>query len=83
MMYLTQKGYPAVAIMGTDCSTQQVTKLKRFFDRVKVIGDGDDAGRKMGKRLVTALGGIGELVELPEGMDPDELSDAQLAQYLA
>jgi DNA primase len=68
----------AVACMGTALTTQQLQLLLRFTDRICIVFDGDDAGRKAaGKSMETALPLLEShqaisFLTLPDKQDPDE-----------
>ncbi len=75
-MWLYQLGYRgAGALMGTYTSEMQEEKIVKFFDKVFILGDGDAAGREMGRKTSERLKGrvATQIAELPEGRDPDEL----------
>lgn len=83
VIYLTQRGYNAVAICGSFISALQIEKLKRF-SRVTLVLDGDKAGREATERALRALSKVmrTDAINLPEGVDPDELSDGELVEFL-
>ena len=76
---LQQKGFPAVAPLGTALTEEQVTLLRRYTDTVYVSFDGDDAGRKAVMRAVPMLRDSDFRILVPEKegygrcKDPDEL----------
>ena len=66
-----------VAPLGTAFTTEQAKLIKRFAPDVVFLFDGDAAGRKAVRlsREAVRLAGIGARVaDLPNGVDPDELS---------
>lgn len=66
----------AVAPLGTALTGHQVRTLKRFANRVVILFDADDAGRKAARRAVGLLveaGLEGHVAALPPGEDPDSL----------
>lgn len=75
VMTLAQAGFDnAVCAMGTALTEAQARELKRFADRVALVFDGDDAGRKAAMKavpVVVAAGLEGQYVLLPPGEDPD------------
>ncbi len=80
-MYLQQKGLKAVSTMGTAKITEdQLALLRRYTKEVWFSYDGDAAGQKaqhramqQTRRVVPTYG-----VSLPEGKDPNELSDDEI-----
>ena len=65
----------AVASLGTAFTPAQTQLLTRFTNRVVVSYDGDAAGAKATRRsldLLLARGLEVRVVDLPEGMDPDD-----------
>ncbi len=75
---LHQLRIPAVALLGTHMSPRQ-QDLLREVPRVILLMDGDEAGRRAAQvihgRLPDAV-----VVDLPEGLDPDDLGDYELAE---
>jgi DNA primase len=66
-----------VAPLGTAFTTEQAKLIKRFAPDVVFLFDGDAAGRKAVRlsREAVRVAGIGARVaDLPDGVDPDELS---------
>ena len=66
----------ALAALGTAFTADHAAWLKRSCDKVTVVFDGDDAGRKAAESSVGPLLGAGlevALVMLPAGEDPDTL----------
>lgn len=81
VMRLAQIGVPAVALLGTALSeTQREWLLRR--ETVVLMLDGDPAGREAAIRIGATLPGALS-VDLPEGCDPDELSDDALEALLS
>lgn len=78
VMRLAQIGVPAVALLGTALSTQQAELLAPAA-RILIMLDGDAAGRLASRDLRSRLAPAHIAVaELPEGHDPDQLSDHDL-----
>lgn len=81
VMRLAQAGFPgAVALLGTHLSSAQrdwVAKAPKML----VLLDGDDAGRRASANIATQLGHLTDvrLFFLPDGLEPEDLSDFQLA----
>ena len=66
-----------VAPLGTAFTTEQAKLLKRFAPDVIFLFDGDAAGRKavrLSREAVRAAGISARVADLPNGIDPDELS---------
>ena len=66
-----------VAPCGTALTEQQAKLLKRYTDKAVVVGDGDKAGLKAMNAQIDLLLKFDfrvEIVELPEGEDPDSLA---------
>jgi DNA primase len=64
----------AVATMGTALGEEAARRLARYSQRVTVVNDGDDAGRKAAVRSAEVLLAEGFRVHiaiLPAGQDPD------------
>ena len=80
VLRLAQVGVPAVALLGAHASAQQCGMLAAA-GRVVVMLDGDRAGRAGARRLVERLGGRRDVrvIELGDGVDPDDLDDEELA----
>ena len=81
---LAQAAVPnVVALLGTTASPIQLKWIARA-PRVLFMLDGDDAGRKAAPSLVAALGNSTEVVvhELPDQMEPEDLSDQELAEIV-
>jgi DNA primase len=76
-----QAGHPAVvALMGSSFSQRQSELLLSHFASVKVMLDGDDPGRYAAEvmpKLLRPKMRVHE-VELPNGMQPDQLSSAEI-----
>jgi DNA primase len=65
-----------VAPMGTAFSPEQARLLRRFTDKVKLLYDPDEAGRKAQERSVEILWEEGleaKIAMLPEDSDPDDM----------
>jgi len=83
-MYLWQIGLPALGLLGSSLSKEQEAMIVDRFDRVLLLFDGDEAGRRatddclvrLGKRIWTRA------VSLPDGLQPDNLLAEELAANL-
>jgi DNA primase len=78
-------GYQCVvSIMGAAITDEQVALLKENFDRVLLLLDGDESGRKatasIAEKLINDL--FVRIVTLPEGIDPDHADVATLSRLL-
>ena len=78
---LHQFGYQeSCGVLGTALTTEQVRRLSGFVNRVDLVFDGDEAGRKAAFKsveMILAQGlGVG-VVLLPEGEDVDSLLQEQ------
>ncbi len=66
-----------VAPLGTAFTPEQAKLLKRFAPAVVFLFDGDAAGRKavrLSREAIRAAGLTARVADLPNGVDPDELS---------
>lgn len=82
---ITQVGIPnAVARMGTHLSKWQVEKIRRWFPKLVIVADGDEAGRKSAELIRASLGMSMpvEIVDVPDGMDADSLGSERLKSLL-
>ncbi|MCS6946498.1 MAG: DNA primase, partial [Steroidobacteraceae bacterium] len=74
---------PAVAVLGTACSAEQMTNAWRIAPRLVLAFDGDQPGRDATARAIDAalplLGAANSLsiARMPDGMDPDALARAR------
>jgi len=85
-MKIFQAGFPnVVAVMGSSLSDEQEQLLVENFDRVVIIGDGDDSGRAFARdaseRLTRKM--FVRVVDLPDNVQPDKLSSEQIQKLLA
>lgn len=82
VMRLRSRGYRGIAVMGTHLSDFQAEKLVRFFTKLVIVPDGDkpgyEAAQRMFEQLKTRL--PTSVADIPEGMDPDDLSPQQMFQ---
>jgi DNA primase len=82
VMRLAQLAVPAVALLGIRASDEQRRLLARA-PRLVLMLDGDAAGREGALRLQAALPAHDvSVVHLPDGHDPDDLTDIELAALL-
>ena len=64
---------PVVAVLGTALTSDHVKILKRFADRVVLVLDGDDAGKKRADEVLELFVGAEvdlRVLTLPENSDP-------------
>lgn len=69
--------HEAVATLGTALSEDHVRVLSRFTEKIRLVFDGDPAGRKAMLRSVDPFLGsdvIPGVVVLPDGKDPDDVA---------
>ncbi len=83
VMRLDQIGIPAVALLGTHLSAVQ-QQLLLPTPHLIVMMDGDPAGRSATSRLRQQMltHPNPSVASIPDGLDPDELTDGQLAAIL-
>mgnify|MGYP001026923682 CR=1 FL=1 len=84
-MKIHQAGFPcAVALMGATLSEQQERWLLERFRRVALLLDGDQAGRRGSAVIAARLAGRCsiEVLDLPPGEQPDQLSSQEIRQLL-
>ena len=79
VMRLAQLAIPAVALLGTGLSAQQIDLLHNV-PRIILMLDGDTAGKNAIRNIRNALDSViqVETFALPEGFDPDDLDDNEL-----
>lgn len=80
VMRLAQAGIPgAVALLGTQMSAVQAAWLSRA-PRVVLLFDGDEAGERASRQVVTLIGGNTRVRvhDLPSGLEPEDLDDDAL-----
>ena len=80
VLRLAQLDIPAVALLGTHLSPVQQALLQHL-PRVIVLMNGDRAGRKAAQAICQRLPGS-TVIDLPEGLDPDDMSDQKLRHLL-
>jgi DNA primase len=80
---LEQVGAHAVATLGATISKEQRRLLKQYFNQVIVLGDNDEAGQNMSKKLMASFGPGCVVPQLPEGIkDVSDLSDNELKNFV-
>ena len=85
VLRLFEAGYRcAVSIMGAAITDEQIEFLKEHFERVLLLLDGDEAGKKaaasIAQKLMYDLSV--RIVILPEGIDPDHADLRTLTRLL-
>lgn len=84
-MFIHQAGYPnVVATLGSKVSDFQYKMLRRYFDKIVIFSDNDDAGNQMKSDILNACRGK-ELytVKLPEDRkDAGDMSEEEIANTL-
>ena len=85
-MRLAQLGIPAVALLGIHLSRPQLQLLRRT-PRIVLMLDGDPAGQSASRQIADTLNSYTAApvrrIELPAGLDPDDLNDSELARRLS
>ena len=81
---LGEDGCQCVALLGSSLSTWQEEKLAEWFQRVVLLFDGDEAGRKCTEDCLQRLGRKVWVqgIELAEGQQPDQLVEGELRGLL-
>ena len=80
-----QAGHAVVALMGTSFSQHQSDLLAGYFPRVTLMLDGDPPGRRAADVIAQFLPAKMTVakVELPPGVQPDQLSSTEINSLLA
>jgi DNA primase len=78
VLRLAQLGIPAVALLGTHLSPMQQSLL-RDLPRLAILMDGDNAGRNASTTIRQRLPNVA-VIDLPDGLDPDDLPDHDLVK---
>lgn len=76
VIILQKYGVPAVAIMGTSLTDDQITLIKKYTNNVILFLDGDDGGYSNASRLIDKLQKNDVQVKVMDtpGLDPDDLA---------
>jgi len=80
-MKVSQAGYPCVGLMGCSMSKAQEKLLADHFGEVVLMLDGDEAGRNATEEIADRLQRVifsVKTIELDSGMQPDQLSLAEI-----
>lgn len=78
VLRLAQLGIPAVALLGAHLAPAQ-HGLLRDLPRVVTLMDGDKAGRNAATTIRQRLPNVA-VIDLPDGLDPDDLADQDLME---
>jgi len=85
VMRLAQIGMPAVALLGIQLSPTQI-RLLRQTPCIVLMLDGDPAGSAASRQIADTLNQYTRApvrrIDLPQGLDPDDLDDVELARRL-
>ena len=85
VMRLAQIGIPAVALLGIHLSRTQLQLLAQI-PRLVLMLDGDPAGRAASAQIADILNPYTwtsvHRIDLPPGLDPDDLDDLELSRRL-
>ena len=80
-----QAGFPCViAIMGSGLSHQQLEILVHSFRRIRLMLDGDTAGRRASRVIAARLAQHApvEVIQVPNATQPDQLTAGQIRELL-
>jgi DNA primase len=81
---LDQVGANAVATLGATISTKQIELIQKYFNKVFVIGDNDDAGKEMARKIVERLPNIAININLPDRYkDISDIEKEKLTEYIS
>lgn len=90
-MRIHQSGFPnAVCFLGSHISKEQAAIIRRFFDRVIIMTDADEAGRKMGHTLTAMIRGVNvewalwdwDIVYPHDAKDAGDMTDDEIRSVL-
>jgi len=80
---LEQVGVHAVATLGATISKEQRKLLKQYFNQVIVLGDNDEAGQNMSKKMISYFGTGCIAPSLPQGVkDVSDLTEEDLKNFV-
>lgn len=81
---LDQVGVNAVATLGATVSIKQIELIQKYFNKVFVIGDNDDAGKEMARKIVERLPSIAININLPDRYkDISDIEKEKLTEYIS
>jgi len=78
---VVQAGFKnCVATLGAKVSEKQSVMLRKYFDKIIVFSDNDDAGRSMCDAIIKSCDGKDvSIMKVPEGLkDPGEMSEHEI-----
>ena len=78
-----QSGYQnCVATLGAKVSDHQVTMLKKWFDKIVIFSDRDDAGDSMRDAIIRSCEGkeLSQMLIPEHAKDPGEMSEQEIQQ---
>jgi DNA primase len=83
-MAVHQAGYPVVGLMGSTLSQHQAELLVSHFDEVKLMLDGDAAGRQGAAAIMGALATRLPVAGIPlrDDVQPDQLTSREIQHLL-
>jgi len=61
---LDQVGLPAVATLGANVSSKQISLLQKYFNDIVIIADNDDAGNNMKQKILERLNNSVSIINL-------------------
>ena len=71
------------SVKETELLFEQRKLLKQYFNQVIVLGDNDEAGQNMSKKMIVFFGPGCIAPSLPEGIkDVSDLSDKELKNFV-
>lgn len=71
-------GAQAFAVLGIEYKIEQVVLIKKFFDRIAIVFDGDRQAQRQARELSSRLDAMGVdtfIYKLDKGVDPGSMSD--------
>lgn len=83
MIRMWQAGYrPVVAMLGSHPGAPQIEKLIKYWQKVIVIGDGNQAGRDMAKRVKRMIADRipVSIIDLDDRRDPGNMTPEELRE---
>lgn len=84
-MFVHQAGFPnVVATLGAAVSQKQISMIRRFFDKIIIFSDNDDAGHAMRRGIIeTCRGKNLSFASIPSGLkDPGEMSSNEIQEAI-
>lgn len=78
---LDQNGISAVATLGANVSRSQIELLTKYFNNAIIIGDNDDAGKGMQRKVSEGLGKRATLISIPSRFkDIGDMTDEDIRE---